>query len=176
MVDYWSALKSMFQDLRQSEPMVRSRITKSFSHSIPSYVLRPQCSFTHQARFEERLRESMTQPLCGVRILCAPEGTGKSAFMISVANEMLEQKQISGAYYIANYTDAFEHKTLHNWLLSKFEITPRPNFASFCSLLPDKSAKISKPYLLILDQFEDVLRHEDSLTFIKSLAQDCQKK
>jgi hypothetical protein len=169
-----NGVKELFQNVRQTEPIARLRVARSFDNRLSPFILRPQSSFTSQPRFEERLRETMTQRLCGVRILCAPEGTGKSAFLISVANEMFKKKLISGVFYIDSYADAFEHKVMHNWLLSKFDVKPHQKFSNFCSLLPDASDDESKPYLLILDQFEDVLRHPDASTFIKSLAQNCQ--
>jgi hypothetical protein len=158
--------------LSSNDGMATKIVAREFKKEIPQFLLEPENSFTRQPRFEEALKCSLTDKLCGVKVLCAGAGLGKSTYTRHVLQDLIRDGKIKGGKVIDNYGDILLEKTSpFQWLKTKFNIpSAQENFTEYCDSKPSEPA-----YVLVFDQFESVADKKGMKEFITLLAAESQK-
>lgn len=113
------------------------------------------------------LVNSFTDDHCGVHVLWAPSGAGKSTFIGKVLTDLREQGKIAGCG-IFQGCSLTEHPS--KWLSDCLEISnPTPDLvARMSSILTDMKKPDDGPYIITIDRFDELM-NETNLNHLQSL-------
>lgn len=150
-----------------------SRVKKLFSQPVEEYTLHPRNSFVRNPKFENMFMSQVVNDICGVKVLTAPPGSGKTAYVADITNRAVKNGELQGAFYLSRYGNI--PSDIHGkWLPTLMDFHSRHHIIDLVNELPRKD----RPYLLIFDQFEDLWKRnpDECESFIKELAQEGQKR
>lgn len=124
--------------------------------------------------FEEKLCDHITFSACGVKIISAANGSGKSIVVTHIAKELCKKETVKGVCIIKDYSGSYDYDSFTQWLLEKQFGVSFKDMQCITSVLPEpENPATPKPYLLVLDQFDDAFHHRDIVRATKVLAQNC---
>ena len=117
------------------------------------------------------MEESIKSESCGVKIIWAPQGSGKSTTARRVLNQLQRDDKISGAF-IASPPDRDDKDDPSVWfrcaVSDSFGVTLKPMDKLSTLLIAPKE----KPFVIVLDQCEDIDFLDNMRVFMKSMAAD----
>ena len=131
-----------------------------------------QCgSFVPNLRLASDIENSILSQSCGVKIVLAPHGAGKTTTVQQVLSKLQKDRKISGVFMVSAPDDTYKNKP-SEWfrraLSDQFGVILQPMDHLSKFLIAPKE----KPFVIVLDHCEDI-NHLDSMrVFIKSTAAD----
>ena len=156
------------------EPSDKDRVLQLFNQPVEQRFPRYTTKKYIPRGFEEELMDEIANTTCAVRVIEAVSGTGKTLVVNNIAEMLRISKRVKGAFVVRDYTGADQYTSLTKWLLEKkFGVSPCSDIQCLTDILPPSKSQSDAPYLLVLDQLEDVFGHPDMKRFTKVLAQNC---
>lgn len=126
-------------------------------------------TFVENMQLKGALRNAMLNPLCALHCLYAPPGFGKSRAITTTATELVNRGHLSGAVVLCADNNVRE-RNLNNWL--KLRLGLQSSTLSLPELLPANDGPDHRPFLIVLDQFDQAVANPYLTGFIESLATD----
>ena len=158
----------------QSTSFCRYQLSRKFKRPIPQLQLNPMSSYCEQDFMLEDIRRSLLNPQCGIHILCAPSGCGKTTTALRALENLRAEGKILGGVRVS-WRDILEtnrNLTLLARLKSSLEISPLESSTNLNALLPPAPLDVHRPVVLLIDQFDHARCDDDMKSFLISLAEE----
>lgn len=152
---------------------IRKELIKScFSSKIKRLELGKNYKYVKHPVLEQDIRNCITEESGGVKIFWAPPGTGKSTSVNHVINSELETGNISGALMLTPPRMSVEPD---EWFRFQFRYLGIEMLSQNEHLSYLIDAPANKPFVIVIDQCDNLEFNDKLRKFIKVLAEDSHK-
>ena len=157
--------------LVDSEYIRKQRLQYQFRKRMTPFELKRDELFVSKLLLASDIEESINSQSCGVKIIWAPQGSGKTTTVRRVLRQLQNEDKISGALIACppcNETKDDPSVWFRYAISDIFGVTLKPmdKLSNFLT------APKEKPFVVVLDQCEDIDFLDKMRVFIKSMAAD----
>ena len=157
--------------LVDSEYIRKQRLQYQFRKRMTPFELKRHELFVSKLLLASDIEESINSQSCGVKIIWAPQGSGKTTTVRRVLRQLQNEDKISGALIAcppSNETKDDPSVWFRYAISDIFGVTLKPmdKLSNFLT------APKEKPFVVVLDQCEDIDFLDKMRVFIKSMAAD----
>lgn len=143
-----SGASNMIKQLKV--PMFKRQMLVKMIAPIQQVSLREN-NYIPNNKLEGVIKMGLQKDICGVQVLCAPSGTGKTTSVRRIADELRTNKDLSGVIVEPLDYSIRNSESLVDWLKLKWDIDYSKLKNTKLSGLIDKQ---DKPVAIILDEFD----------------------
>jgi len=148
--------------------MVKRSLLVKMNAPIKQVSLREN-KYIHNNNLEGAIKMGLKSQNCGVHVLCAPYGIGKTTSVRRIANELRTNEDLSGVIIEPLDDSVRNSDSLMDWLKLRWNIDSSKVKNTKLSGLIDEQ---DKPMAIILDQFDYAMGMKNIEESISSMAED----
>lgn len=163
---FWS---TVFDPNPFSDQFDKTLSTLGFGESVlrRHYVDYTSLVIGNSTGLDQDIARAVCSDLRGVHVLGLPFGAGKTTAVRRVLARLQKEEKISGVLAIENAYDVPDEQSLRYSVCSFLHLNPTTGFSSYLS-----DDYVTKPLVLLFDQFERAVYQKMMKPFIVSLAEE----
>ena len=111
-------------------------------------------------------------PIGGVYVLWNHPDVKQVCAVTTVSQRLQQERRIGGTLFVTGSPNVISYSSTFFWLKEQFDISKDESSGFLSDLLPNYTSNESQRVLFVIDQFDHLLSHPTTKSFLVSLAED----